>query len=134
MKHRNRTVLIVNVLIWTVIILSDFVLPRLFNFNLPLFGYFPFVIFFFFPFINFFRKGKYGNTPTSNPAATRQSDYNEDPAADRMNESPGNGEQKTLRYEDFGLSKPERRVSWQLIAFILIVVMGVAVLLGRFLL
>ncbi|MCL4359253.1 MAG: hypothetical protein M1593_02875 [Candidatus Thermoplasmatota archaeon] len=132
MKLRNRMVIIGNVLIWTVFILGDFVLPRFFN--LPLLGYFPFVIFFFFPFINFFRKGKYGNTPASNPDATRRSDDNEDPAADGMNESPGNGEQKSLRYEDFGLSEPERRISWQLIAFILVVVMGVGVLLGRFLL
>ncbi len=134
MKHRNRSVLIANVLIWTVFILSDFVLQHFFNLNSPLLGFFPFVIFFFYPFMNLSRKKKSGNAPASNPAATRQSDNNEDPAADRMNESPGNGEQKTLRYEDFGLSKPERRVSWQLIAFILIVVMGVAVLLGRFLL
>ena len=132
MKLRNRMVIIGNVLIWTVFILGDFVLPRFFN--LPLLGYFPFVIFFFFPFINFFRKGKYGNTPASNPDATRRSDDNEDPAADGMNESPGNGKQKSLRYEDFGLSEPERRISWQLIAFILVVVMGVGVLLGRFLL
>ena len=132
MKLRNRMVIIGNVLIWTVFILGDFVLPRFFN--LPLLGYFPFVIFFFFPFINFFRKGKYGNIPASNPDATRRSDDNEDPAADGMNESPGNGEQKSLRYEDFGLSEPERRISWQLIAFILVVVMGVGVLLGRFLL
>ncbi len=132
MKLRNRMVIIGNVLIWTVFILGDFVLPRFFN--LPLLGYFPFVIFFFFPFINFFRKGKYGNTPASNPDATRRSDDNEDPAADGMNESPGNGGQKSLRYEDFGLSEPERRISWQLIAFILVVVMGVGVLLGRFLL
>ena len=132
MKLRNRMVIIGNVLIWTVFILGDFVLPRFFN--LPLLGYFPFVIFFFFPFINFFRKGKYGNTPASNPDATRRSDDNEDTAADGMNESPGNGEQKSLRYEDFGLSEPERRISWQLIAFILVVVMGVGVLLGRFLL
>ena len=51
-----------------------------------------------------------------------------------MDGNPGTGKENTASYENFGLSEPERRISWQLIAFILIVVMGIAVLLGRFLL
>lgn len=129
--RRNKIVIIGNVLIWSLFILSDFVLPRFFNQSFPLLGYFPFVIFFFFPFINLSRRRKSGNTPTSKPGTAQHSD---DRATDEMDWNFDTAKGKTSGYENFGLSEPERRISWQLIAFILIVVMGIAVLLGRFLL
>ncbi|MHB1708568.1 MAG: hypothetical protein ACYCT2_03730 [Thermoplasmataceae archaeon] len=128
---RNRLLIIGNVLIWSLFILSDFVLPRFFNLNIPLLGYFPFVIFFFFPFFNLSRRGKSGNTPASRQGTTQQSD---DHATNGMDGNFDTGKEKGISYENFGLSEPERRISWQLIAFILIVVLGIAVLLGRFLL
>jgi hypothetical protein len=134
MMLRNRIVIIVNVLIWTLFILSDFVLPRFFNLSFPLLGYFPFVIFFFFPFINLSRRRKYGNAPASRPGTAQQSDEHENHATNVMDGNSGTGKENRASYENFGLSEPERRISWQLIAFILIVVMGIAVLLGRFLL
>ena len=134
MMLRNRIIIIGNVLVWTLFILSDFILPRFFNLNFPFLGYFPFVIFFFFPFINLSRRRKYGNSPASRPGTAQQSDDHENPAENGMDGNSGTGKENTASYENFGLSEPERRISWQLIAFILIVVMGIAVLLGRFLL
>ena len=134
MMLRNRIIIIGNVLIWTLFILSDFILPRFFNLSFPLLGYFPFVIFFFFPFINLSRRRKYGNTPASRPGTPQQPDDHDNPAANGMDVNSSTGEENRASYENFGLSEPERRISWQLIAFILIVVMGIAVLLGRFLL
>ena len=134
MMLRNRIIIIGNVLIWTLFILSDFILPRFFNLSFPLLGYFPFVIFFFFPFINLSRRRKYGNTPASRPDTSQQPGDHDNPAANGMDVNSSTGEENRASYENFGLSEPERRISWQLIAFILIVVMGIALLLGRFLL
>lgn len=128
MRRANKAVIVINILVWTLSTLVFYILPQFFGISVGPAGYLPFFFFFILPFFGNSRRRSraqseyYRNTTQKSPAldGSQTEEYHSGGASDYYN------------MENFGVSAPNSRISWQLVVFVLILVVGAAFLILRY--
>ncbi|MEM0155325.1 MAG: hypothetical protein QW597_01820 [Thermoplasmataceae archaeon] len=126
MRRSSKIILAIDALVWIVFILMFFILPAFFGFQTGAFGYIPFFLFIL-PILGRSRRKKpvtgysQDNSQQDQPATDTGTVFKEKRrAGDTTNYS---------NLGDYGSYKEPRRISWQLVAFILILLSGISFLI-----